>query len=57
MSATWALGTGWYKLRPPWVTLGDTSGHSIFVTRFNDTIECDSLQCDPLDSQQLGQVC
>lgn len=27
------------------------------MTTFNDTTEHDALQCDPLDTQQLGQVC
>lgn len=48
---------GWYKLRTHGVTLDVSPGHSIFVTTFNDTVEHDSLHCDPLDAQQLRQVC
>lgn len=48
---------GWYKLRTHGVTLDVSPGHSIFVTTFNDTVERDSLHCDPLDAQQLRQVC
>lgn len=37
---------GWYRLRTPWVTLDDSSGQSMFVTTFDNTIEHNSLQCE-----------
>lgn len=40
------------------VTLDGTSlGHSIFMITFNSVTEHDALQCDLLNTWQVGQVC